>query len=151
MSATAGQALNLQVSRTFDAPREKVFAAWTDPEAVKQWHASEEYRTTVAEMDVREGGRYRFEFEQVSDGVVKPVWGVYQEVKAPERLVYTWNVKSLEMDVKDTKDTVVTVEFRDKGAQTEVTVTHELFTSAEVMEAHKKGWNGCFDRLPGTL
>ena len=60
----------------FAALREKFFRAWTDPEAVKQWHASEEYQTHVAELDLRVGGRYRFEFKQLSDGVVKPVWGL---------------------------------------------------------------------------
>ena len=148
MSATAGQALNLQVSRTFDAPREKVFAAWTTPGAIEQWHASDEYRATIAEWDFQEGGAYRYEFLLKSTKQAKSVFGTFREIRPPERLVYTWSHANSDLDVKDT---VVTVEFRDKGAQTEVTVTHEFFTSAEVMEAHKQGWNGCFDRVAGIL
>ncbi len=142
------QQYSLQVKRRFAAPREKVFRAWTDPEAVKQWHASDEYQTHVAELDLRVGGRYRFEFKRLSDGVVKPVWGTYREVRAPERLVYTW-----QMDSPDIKlgETVVTVEFLDRGGETEVVLTHELYPNAEICEQHNQGWNACFDRLPKCL
>ncbi len=115
---------------------------------MKQWHASEEYQTHVAELDLRVGGRYRFEFKQLSDGVVKPVWGTYREVTPPERLVYTWQMDSPDMKLGET---VVTVEFLDRGKETEVVLTHELFPNAEICEQHNQGWNACFDSLPKCL
>lgn len=142
------QEFSLELKRRFAAPREKVFRAWTDPEAVKQWHASGEYQTHIAELDLRVGGRYRFEFKQLSDGTLIPVWGTYREVRPPERLVYTWTVEKPDMNMGET---VVTVEFLDRGKETEVVLRHELFPNAEVREEHKQGWNSCFDRLPKSL
>ena len=142
------QQFSLQLKRRFAAPREKVFRAWTDPQAVKQWHASGEYQTHIAELDLRVGGRYRFEFKQLSDGIVVPVWGTYREVRAPERLVYTWTVERPGLNMGET---LVTVEFLARGTETEIVLTHELLPSAELREEHKEGWNACFDSLPKCL
>ena|SRR2546422_3574602 len=74
--------------------------------------------------------------------------GSYREVQPPERLVYTWCWERPEMDIGET---LVTVEFRDLGASTEVVVTHDLFPSQAACDQHQGGWSGCLDRLPEAL
>jgi uncharacterized protein YndB with AHSA1/START domain len=74
--------------------------------------------------------------------------GTYREVRAPERLVYTWRWERPEMDVGET---LVTVEFHDLGGATEVIVTHELFPDEAARDRHQEGWSGCLARLGETV
>ena len=74
--------------------------------------------------------------------------GTYREVRAPERLVYTW---AWESPSPFDGETVVTVEFIDRGDATEVVLTHELFSSEEARDEHEKGWNGVLDQLAKAL
>lgn len=137
----------LRLTRTFAAPREKVFRAWTDREALKKWFApSEQYTTNIPELDLKVGGRYRVEMKS-PDGKVHCVAGTYREVRKPEKLVYTWTWEN----EPAMGETLVTVEFRDRGSSTEVILTHELFPNEKAREEHKKGWGGCLDRLEKFL
>jgi len=70
------------------------------------------------------------------------VGGVFLDVRVPDRLVYTW---AWEGD--DAGETLVTVEFRDRGPQTEVAVRHERFVDRHARDEHAQGWNDCLDRL----
>jgi len=78
----------ITMSRVFDAPRELVFRAWTDPELVAQWWGPDGFTNTIDEMDVRPGGTWRFVMHG-PDGVDYPNRIVYDEVLSPERIVYT--------------------------------------------------------------
>ena len=147
-NSAAAEKHSLTVRRAFNAPRERVFAAWTDPKAIALWHAAAEYAIRIPEFDLREGGAYRYEFTHVESGNVTPVWGVFREVRSPERLVYTWNHAGPKFTFSDS---VVTVEFHAKDGGTEIVINHELFPTAEIRDAHQSGWTGCFDRLPKTL
>ena len=140
-------ATTLHLTRTFAAPREKVFRAWTDPEELKRWWGSEGYATPSAEVDLRVGGTYRLGMKKLPDGQVFYLTGTYREVRPPEKLVYTWRWEA----EPDQGETLVTVEFRDLGKSTEVVVTHELFPSAKVRDDHNRGWSGCLDRLAKLL
>ncbi len=131
----------LQLKRTFQAPRERVYRAWTDPEEMKSWAAPSEDYEVAAEVDLRVGGKYRIQMTH-RDGAVHTAYGEYEVVSAPEKLVYTW---SWEDGVA--KDTLVTVEFRDLGAATELTLTHERFPNTEARDKHSQGWSGCVERL----
>ncbi len=140
-------AITLQIKRTFRAPRERVFRAWTDRAELAQWFApSAEYSTVVPELDLRVGGRYRVEMHH-KDGNVHRVSGAYQEIKPPEKVVFTWRWDG------DTglEDTVVTIEFLDLGDSTEVTLTHERLPTPEERDKHAHGWNGCMDQLGRIL
>jgi len=133
----------LTITRTFAAPREKVFRAWTEAEALKQWWAAGEgFTTPIAEVDLRVGGHYRLGMKPPDKDVVYVVGGVYREIQPPARLVYTWAWEG-----SDWPETVVTVEFRDRGGSTEVVLTHEPFVDAKVRAEHLAGWTGCLDRL----
>ena len=144
-TATDKAPTRLRVSRIFAAPREKVFRAWTDPQALKKWFApSDKFVTRIPELDLRVGGRYRIEMQLEDKNNV--VVGVYREVRAPEKLVFSWRWET-ESTGGDAGDTLVTIEFFERGGQTEVVLTHERFLTEEARDAHNKGWLGCLDRL----
>ena len=85
------QSEQLQLERTFDAPREEVFRAWTEPEVLRRWWAAQPtWESPLAETDVRVGGRYRLSMRDPVGGEEHTVGGEYVEVTPPERLVYTW-------------------------------------------------------------
>ena len=84
----AKQELTLHLKRRFAAPREKVFRAWIDPEALKQWWGPPGYESPNAKVDLRAGGRYRLAMRKLPDGEVFYRSGTYREVQPPVRLVF---------------------------------------------------------------
>jgi uncharacterized protein YndB with AHSA1/START domain len=143
----ASPAVTLRLTRRFAAPREKVFQAWTTPEALKQWWGPPGHATPSAEVELRPGGRYRFGMRRLPDGPLFYLSGTYREVRPPERLVYTWRWEA----EPEYGETLVTVEFRDRGGSTEVVLTHELFPTPPMRDQHQRGWVGCLDRLADAL
>ena len=140
--------ITLNLTRTYSAPRDDVFRAWTEPEALKRWFApSDEFSTPIAEVDLRVGGAYRIGMKPPDQEDMFIVVGTYREVQPPERLVFTW---SWEEGI-DVGETLVTVEFRDLGDSTEVVLTHELFPNEQARDKHNEGWNGCLERLEKIL
>jgi len=137
----------LQLTRTFAAPREKVFRAWTDPEEVKKWFHPPGYETPSAEIDLRVGGKYRLGMRKLPDGEVFYLSGSYREVRRPERLVYTWQWEA----EPELGDTLVTVQFHDRGGSTEVVLTHKLFPTEKARQEHERGWSGGLDNLVKIL
>lgn len=145
----------LQIKRTFAAPREKVFTAWTDPKELTRWFApSDDCSIPVAEVDLRVGGRYRIQMT-APNGDVHTVGGTFRDVIVPERLVYTWAweeaASCMGAGPDAQKETLVTVEFHDRGKTTEVILTHELFPDAAARDKHSEGWAGCLNRLSNVL
>jgi uncharacterized protein YndB with AHSA1/START domain len=142
----------LHLKRTFAAPREKVFRVWTDPEELKKWWGPKGFSTPSGEVDLRVGGKYRLAMKPPV-GEVFYLTGTYREVRPPEKLVYTWNWegKACEGSEALAGETLVTVEFHDLGASTEVILIHELFPNEKARDAHDHGWNGCLDRLVMVL
>lgn len=136
---------SLQLKRTFKAARQRVFEAWTDPEQMKHWSApTDDYEISV-ENDLRVGGKYRLQMKHTS-GRVSTAFGEYREIVPPEKLVYTWAWEDGMVT-----DTLVTVEFRELGRETEVVLTHERFMSADLRDKHSAGWSGCLVRLERFL
>jgi uncharacterized protein YndB with AHSA1/START domain len=134
----------VRVSRTFQASRQRVYRAWTDPELLIRWFVEDDGEMRVQELDLRVGGRWRF--EGTTGGKPWALEGTFRDVRPPERLVYTWKWGD-DMPLGGAGDTLVTVEFRERGTGTEVTVTQEGFTSTLAREGHNKGWIGCLDRM----
>jgi uncharacterized protein YndB with AHSA1/START domain len=132
----------LQVRRTFAAPREKVFRAWTDADELSHWFfPSTDYTVAIPVLELRVGGKYQLEMHH-KDGNVHRLHGTYREVTPPERIVFTW-----QWEAADACETLVTVEFHDLGGSTELVLTHERFPSLEEREKHSHGWTGCLDQL----
>jgi uncharacterized protein YndB with AHSA1/START domain len=142
---TRPRSVTLQLRRTFHAPRERVFRAWTSAEELKRWHAPPSHTTSLAEIDLRVGGKYRIHM-RAPDGAEHRAVGVYREIDPPKKLVFTWTWEGGEMG-----DTLVTVEFRDRGATTELVLTHELFPNDEARDQHAVGWNAVLDNLAQSL
>jgi len=131
---------SVRIVEVFDAPRDVVFAAWTEPERLKRWWGPGIYQTVRAELDLRPGGRYELLLEPGSMRLV----GVFREVAAPRRLVYTWRWID---GVPDTRESLVTVEFRDRGARTEVVLVHDSFVGPGPVEMYDRGWRSGLDKL----
>jgi uncharacterized protein YndB with AHSA1/START domain len=139
---------SLSIRRTIRAPRSKVYEAWTKAEVLSKWFApTDDYRTDIAELEVREGGTYRIVMRH-PNGTFHRVAGHYQIVDPPSRLVFTWAWEGTDMEKKPT---LVTLEFHEKGETTELVLNHDGFLIDEVKEEHGKGWKGCLDRLTLTL
>jgi len=151
-----GQQFDLQVRRTFRAPREKVFAAWTRREYLAQWmcKATPQHHAEYLEHELRPGGRYRIK-NIVPSGDTLMVYGEYREIRPLEKVSFTWSCDRTTAaggnTVNETGETLVTVEFFERGKSTEVVLTHTGFTSADMRARHEHGWNGCFDMLAGVL
>jgi uncharacterized protein YndB with AHSA1/START domain len=112
------------IERVFDAPRERVFAAFTDPDLIPQWWGSHEDTTTVDKMEVKTGGDYRF-ITGDSTGNEQAFRGTFREVTPPERIVQTQEWEGMPGHVL-----VETIVFEDLGDRTKVTST-SLFHTAE--------------------
>jgi uncharacterized protein YndB with AHSA1/START domain len=136
------QMTELRLERTFDAPRERVFDAWTNPEVLRRWWAAApEWDCSRAEVDLRPGGSYRLSMNDPGSGETHTVGGAYSAVQRPERLVYTWAWEG-----QDT-ESVVTVDFTERDGRTTVVVTHSALAGDEDRGNHEHGWNGCLDNL----
>jgi len=137
----------ITLRRTIPARRGEVFRAWTDPAELKRWWARPGFTVVDAQVDLRIGGGFRIQ-TRPDVGNVFSVFGSYREVRAPERLVYTWAWQGTRMDGIET---LVTVDFREAGQDTEVLLTHEGFDTQGDHTAHRDAWIGCFDRLSQAI
>jgi uncharacterized protein YndB with AHSA1/START domain len=143
----------LVISRIIDAPPERVFKAWTDPELLKQWFAPLPYTTPIAELDVRPGGANLIVMRG-PDGNDLPNRGVYLEVVKNERLVITdAYTKAWEPSEKPFMTVIVT--FENEGGKTKYTARVRHWTVAD-RETHEKmgfhqGWSQCADQLAALV
>lgn len=112
------------MTRDFDAPRELVFKAYTDPKNIPQWWGPRGYTTTVDKMDVRPGGVWRF-VQRDQDGNEFAFNGVYREIVPPERLVYTFEFEGMRGHVM-----LETVTFEEHDGKTKLT-DRALFDNVE--------------------
>jgi len=138
----------LVIRRKLTAPRDRVWAAWTEPEQMRQWAGPGEITVPEVEQDARVGGSYRIVMLK-PDGERSPVRGVFREIRKPERVSYTWIWE--EDSPEQETETLVTVEFHDLGNETEVVLTQEGFASDESRDGHQEGWNGALDKLANFL
>ena len=143
----------LVLTRLINAPREKVYRAWTDPELLKQWFAPKPYTTPIVEIDVRPGGSAYFVMRG-PDGKDLPNRGVYLEVVPNEKLVSTdAYVKAWEPSEKPFMTLILT--FEDEGGKTRYTARVHHWTVAD-RETHEKmgfhgGWSLCTDQLEALV
>ncbi len=134
----------LVVTRVFDAPRDLVFRAWIEPEQAAQWWGPEDFTVVSLEMDVRPGGMWR-KCMRSPEG--RDYWrqGVYREIVAPERLVFTY--VSDDPRGNPGHETLVTVTFADQGAKTLMTLRQTGFESIGARDSHRGGWTSCIERF----
>ena len=141
----------LIITREFDAPRDLVWRAWTEPEQIKQWlRADDGMVVESVKTDLRIGGRFRTQMKS-SDGEYYTAAGHYLEVKPPERVVYTWDWEKdgsgTEFGEMEGNQSRVTVELRAIGKRTELVLTHENLASKKSRDSHQKGWTTWLERM----
>jgi uncharacterized protein YndB with AHSA1/START domain len=143
----------LTLTRVFDAPRERVWKAWTDPKLLAQWWGPRGFTNPVCEVDPRPGGKIVIHMSGF--GMLAPMAGVFQEVVEPERLVFTNNAFFEVPLVKPVIENITTVTFEDLGGKTRLTVhTGVLKAAAEATRAlagMEQGWTESLDKLAEFL
>jgi len=143
----------IEVSRTFEAPLELLWKAWTEPEHFMKWYGPKGFTAPTCEIDLREGGRHLWSM-QSPDGRQMYFTGSYKEVVPMERLVYTdassdavGNVMGMGEGKHESMD--VTVTFVHANGKTTVTVSH--VGSGDGAEYARRGWEQAFDKLTAVL
>ena len=138
---------SLTLKRRINAPPEKVYAAWTDPEKIAHWFGPAQVKagSVQADIDLRVGGRYRISFE-AGDGEYFQVGGVYREVVPNQRLVFSWAWHST-----PERESLVTISMKPEGGGTLLTFLHEQFADATARDNHERGWVDLFVKLENYL
>jgi uncharacterized protein YndB with AHSA1/START domain len=150
----------LVITRTFDAPRERVWKAWTEPEEFMKWWGPKNFTAPSCKMDFREGGKYLFCMTS-PDG--KDYWstGIYKEIKTPERIVWTDSFADENGNVVPGShygmgddfplEMTVVVTFEDLGGKTKMTLRHIGMPAGDMDKMAGQGWNESFDKLAASL
>jgi uncharacterized protein YndB with AHSA1/START domain len=139
----------LIIERIFDAPRELVFKAWTEPERMMHWFCCEDFKVLFAEVDLKVGGSWRSSMES-PEGNQYTEGGVFREILEPERLVTTWAWEAIggEENHQIGYETLVTVNFEPfEGNKTKMLFRQEFFETIESRDSHNQGWSEAFDNL----
>lgn len=139
------QAPHLTLVRHFAVAPERVWQAWTDPEILVRWFGPDAGQVHSAELDVREGGRFRVAFSTL-DGETHTCLGTYREVVPHERLAFTW-----EWITMPERQSHVLLSFRAVGGGTEFTLHHSRFADVPARDGHRQGWTGSLDKLAALL
>lgn len=142
--------LTLRVRRVFAASRERVFRVWIDPDEIAKWFLppTGAHWIRPPEADPRPGGR--FSLDLIHEQRDFHLYGTYRQVRAPERLVLAWVWDTLPI-LEGAGDTLVTVEFTEQGAGTEIVLTQEHLPSEAARAAFERGWARCFGEMAKLL
>lgn len=142
----------LTLARLFNAPRERVFEAWTQAEHLAQWWGPEGFMAPVCEVDARPGGAIRIHMRG-PDGTERPVTGVYMEVMPLRRIVFV--ASPLDGDGKPLFKTLTTVTFAEREGKTRLTLRTRVFKATPAAAPHlaglEEGWKQTLARLNALL
>ncbi|HEY0394427.1 MAG TPA: SRPBCC domain-containing protein [Candidatus Elarobacter sp.] len=134
--------------RTYEAPRQRVFDAWTKPELAARFFGPGDVTVPEIDLDARTGGSFRIVMLR-PDGERYIATGTYRDVRAPERISMTWRWQ--EDDPADEHESLLTLEFNDVAGGTELVLTHAQLASVESGERHTEGWNRILDQLTNVV
>ena len=144
MTEESGQVVRIE--RTFAAPAEDVFDAWTSPEVMRRWfHPAPDWDTPEAEVDLRVGGRVRVLMRR-PDGTQTGARGEYTLIDRPHRLVMTWT-----FDDDPSNEQVVELSFSESEGSTTVLMVNSGISTDERRDDQDRGWHGCLDELERAL
>lgn len=133
----------VRISKIMPAPREDVFNAWLDADGMRHWMCPGDIKETEVEIDARVGGKFRL----VMHGGEKDheMTGEYVEIDPPSRIAFTW------VSHTAVAGSLVTLEFHDRGEETELVLTHERLPSTDIAGQHEAGWTSILDKLSRRL
>jgi uncharacterized protein YndB with AHSA1/START domain len=141
------EGLVLRIERTFDAPAQAVFDAWTSAEVMRRWfHADPEWETPTAEVDLRVGGRLRVVMRDPKAGEDYGASGEYTLIDPPQRLVFTWV-----WDDDPSHPQLIELKFSERDGATTVLMVSSGITTEKGRDEHEDGWHKCFDNLDRAL
>ena len=139
----------IHIEREFAAPRDKVFAAFLDPDLIPEWYGPRDTTTIVDVMDVRPGGSWRFVMRG-ADGSETAFRGSYREITPPERIVQTFEWEGMPGHIS-----VETAVFEDLGERTRLVATSRFETREDrdgmLASGMEGGMNETYDRLDEVL
>ncbi|MGH7338372.1 MAG: SRPBCC family protein [Myxococcota bacterium] len=151
---------DIVVERTFDAPRQRVFRFFTEPDKLKRWWAPAGGSTPHCTVDLRVGGKFHF-CMRTADG--QDFWGVgvYREIVRPERIVYVDSFADENGDLvapsrygmspQHPAEALVTITFEEHRGRTKVTLRHEVPAPFAEREGTAQGWRQMLERLGQAL
>ncbi|MCI0649659.1 MAG: SRPBCC domain-containing protein [Chloroflexi bacterium] len=158
--ATNSAERELVITRIFDAPRELVWKAWTEPEQLRHWWGPKSFTLPVCQVDLRVGGKYLFCMRS-PDGQNYYSTGVYQKIDPPNEFVCTDSFADEKGNVVPAShygldedfplELQVTVTFEEIGGKTKMTLKHVGLPAGETAEQTAAGWNESFDKLAESL
>ena len=138
---------SLALTRNYPVAPEKVWRAWTDAEAVKRWWGPGPGEpVSLAELDVRVGGRFRIVFGG-TDGKMHECAGVYKQVQPNRKLVFTWSWHNTTPE----SISVVTITFHAVDDGTQLRFKHEQLFDEKARDDHRRGWSESFAKLETYL
>ncbi len=136
----------LHIERTFRAPVEAVFDAWTSEEVIRRWWQAEVgWETSEAEVELRVGGAVRVVMRDPDKDVEHGGGGYYTEIEPPRRLAFTWIWDG------DTRRTLIELDFEETDGVTTVSFTHSGLWDEAAVRDHEGGWGRILDKLGRTL
>jgi uncharacterized protein YndB with AHSA1/START domain len=136
----------LRIERSYRAPAQAVFDAWTSEEVLRRWfHAQHDWETSEAEVDLRVGGDLRVVMRNPHKDEEYGGGGRYTEVDPPKRLAFTW------IWDRDSRRTLIELDFEESDGTTTVRFTHSGLWDEEAVRDHEAGWTRCFENLERTL
>ena len=147
MTLTLPSDVEFRMTRAFDAPAALVFRAWTEAKHSPQWYGCGMAGLTKCDVDLTVNGGYRYTMHP-SGAPVGTIFGVYREIAAPDRLVFTF---AWEEAGERGLETLVTVTFAEQDGKTQMTFRQAPFQSDAERDGHQGGWNSTFDRLAEQL
>jgi uncharacterized protein YndB with AHSA1/START domain len=137
----------LRLERTFHAPAQRVFDAWTSEEVMRRWwHAEHDWETTEAQVDLRPGGTVRVVMRNPHDGAEYGGGGTYTEIDPPTRVAFTWI-----WDNDPDRETLIELDFEETDGTTTVRMTHANLPDEDSVRSHEDGWSKALDNLGRAL
>jgi uncharacterized protein YndB with AHSA1/START domain len=142
----------LTITRIFNAPREIVFKAWTDPKELAKWWGPKTFTNPVCEVDLKPGGALRIVM-RAPDGAEYPMQGIFREIVPPSRLVFT-NI-ALDKDGHHIIEGLTTVTFADDGGKTKLTLQTRgvamVDYAAAYLQGMEAGWTQSLEKLEALV
>ena len=136
----------IQVSKSFNASKEKLYKAWTEPEELKQWWKPMDKQLTKVENEITEGGTVRYQFEDNLQ-----VRGEYKEVTPGEKLVYSW-IWEVPEESLHKGEYLLTVSFKDDGdGGSSLDISQQNIMEEHAVKPHQTGWDEALEDLKNYL
>jgi uncharacterized protein YndB with AHSA1/START domain len=138
----------LTMERTFDAPADRVFEAFTSEDVMRRWfHAGPDWETPEARVDLRVGGEVRVVMHNPHEKVDYGGTGRYTEIDPPTRLAFTW----IWDDDRDQVEQLIEIELKETDGRTTMRFIHRDLWDKESVASHEDGWTKAFNNLEAEL